>query len=1002
VLKAMSASPGDPQPVFDLISRRARDLCNSTTGAVFEFDGELVHLRSVVGFEAYGTPDAMEAYHRLFPMVPARGSLPCRAILDRQIMHVRDMASEPGVSAAARNLGHKSGISLPLLRDGAAIGAVALTSAEIGGFSDSQVALLQTFAEQAVIAITSAETYRELQQRTGDLQESLEYQTATSDVLKVISGSTFDIQPVFETIVETAARLCDADQAAIYRRDGEAALLALNFGFPAEYEAAAVAVGTFPLGPTRPETPLRAMLEGHPVHVHDVAAVPGYSELAIRLGKVRTSLGVPLMREGRAIGSILLARQRVEPFTDRQIELVSAFADQAVIALENARLLGELQQRTDELAARNSEFGERIEHQSATIDVLKAMSASPGDPQPVFDLITRRAPGLCNAATASLFEFDGELVHLRSRVGTPAYRTPQATEAYRRLFPMVPTRGSISCRAILDRQIVHVRDMASEPGVSAAVRNLGHKSQISLPLLRDGAAIGAIALNAKEPGGFSDSQVALLQTFAEQAVIAITSAETYRELQARTGELTRSVAELQALEEVLRAVNSSLDLDTVLATIISRAAQLSQADEGTIYEFDKAEEVFVPKSAFGMSAERLEGLRERRVRLGETHLGRAAVLRAPVHVEDVQQDPTNPDVGALLEGIHAVLAVPLLREDKVVGGLVIRRRAVGGFAPTIPTLLQTFAGQAVLAIENARLFQELAARGEEARRARTAAEAALADLRRAQDRLIQAEKMASLGQLTAGIAHEIKNPLNFVNNFAGLSVELLDELKEAAAPALAALDGDNLAEVDEIVAMLTGNLAKIAEHGRRADGIVKSMLEHSRGGTGERREVELNGLVEEALNLAYHGARAQDQNFNITLERDFGAALAPIELVPQDVTRVCLNLFGNGFYAATKRRQAGSDPKFTPTLKVATRDLGDAVEIRVRDNGTGIPPEIKDKLFQPFFTTKPTGEGTGLGLSISYDIVTQQHGGTIAVDSVVGEFTEFAIRLPRTRLARTA
>ena len=311
--------------------------------------------------------------------------------------------------------------------------------------------------------------------------------------------------------------------------------------------------------------------------------------------------------------------------------------------------------------------------------------------------------------------------------------------------------------------------------------------------------------------------------------------------------------------------------------------------------------------------------------------------------------------------------------------------------------MQTFAGQAVLAIENARLFQELAARGEEARRAHAAAEAALADLRRAQDRLIQAEKMASLGQLTAGIAHEIKNPLNFVNNFAGLSVELLDELKEAAAPALAALDGDNLAEVDEIVAMLTGNLEKIAEHGRRADGIVKSMLEHSRGESGERRPVDLNDLVEEALNLAYHGARAQDQSFNITLERDFAAAIAPIELVPQDVTRVLLNLIGNGFYAATKRLKDGAEPNFRPTLKVTTRDLGEAVEIRVRDNGAGIMPEIRDKLFQPFFTTKPTGEGTGLGLSISYDIVTQQHGGTIAVDSRVGEFTEFAIRLPRTR-----
>jgi signal transduction histidine kinase len=466
-----------------------------------------------------------------------------------------------------------------------------------------------------------------------------------------------------------------------------------------------------------------------------------------------------------------------------------------------------------------------------------------------------------------------------------------------------------------------------------------------------------------------------------------------RELQDRTEQLAHSVAELQALEEVLRAVNSSLDLDTVLATIISRAVQLSQADEGTIYEFNAAEEVFVPKAAFGMNAKRVEALRQRRIKVGETHLGRSALLRAPVYVADVQQDPSV----RISPGIHAVLAVPLLRDDKVVGGLVIRRRTEAGFAPTIPTLLQTFAGQAVLAIENAQLFQELAARGEEARRARIAAEAALADLRRAQDRLVQAEKMASLGQLTAGIAHEIKNPLNFVNNFADLSVELLDELKETAAPVLRALDEDKRAEVDETIEMLTGNLEKIAEHGRRADGIVKSMLEHSRGGTGERCSVDLNGLVEEALNLAYHGARAQDQTFNITLDRDLGADIAPIELVPQDVTRVFLNLFGNGFYAANKRARANGDDAFRPMLTVATRDLGDAVEVRVRDNGTGIPSEIKDKLFEPFFTTKPTGEGTGLGLSISYDIVTQQHGGTIEVDSALGEFTEFIVRLPRGR-----
>ena len=297
--------------------------------------------------------------------------------------------------------------------------------------------------------------------------------------------------------------------------------------------------------------------------------------------------------------------------------------------------------------------------------------------------------------------------------------------------------------------------------------------------------------------------------------------------------------------------------------------------------------------------------------------------------------------------------------------------------------------------ERKRSEAEIRAARDAAEEASRTIEAAYRELKTAQANLIQAEKMASLGQLTAGIAHEIKNPLNFVNNFAALSVDLLSELKETAAPGFAALTDKQRAEIDDVSAMLTSNLEKITEHGKRADGIVKAMLEHSRGSSGERRMVDLNALIDEALNLAYHGARAQDQSFNITLERDFGEGIAPIEVNPQDITRVFLNIFSNGFYAATRRARNGGDAGFVPTLKVTTRDAGEAVEIRVRDNGTGIPADIRDKLFQPFFTTKPTGEGTGLGLSITYDIVTQQHGGNIAVDSKVGDYSEFTIRLPR-------
>jgi signal transduction histidine kinase len=347
--------------------------------------------------------------------------------------------------------------------------------------------------------------------------------------------------------------------------------------------------------------------------------------------------------------------------------------------------------------------------------------------------------------------------------------------------------------------------------------------------------------------------------------------------------------------------------------------------------------------------------------------------------------------------VHSI-TVPLKQLDRSIASITRGELNVAmppSGVPEIAAMTGTLGMLRDSLIERDRLERERQRAELETRAARDTAEAALHDLKAAQANLIQAEKMASLGQLTAGIAHEIKNPLNFVNNFASLSIGLVDELNEAAAPALASLDERRRREVDEAADMLVGNLRRIVEHGKRADNIVKSMLAHSRSGGGDRESVDLNALVDESLNLAYHGARAQDQNFNITIERAYGANIAPIALVPQDMTRVFLNLFGNAFYAANKRRRETNDGEFRPTLTVTTRDVGETVEVRVRDNGSGIPTEIRDKLFQPFFSTKPTGEGTGLGLSISYEIVTKEHRGTIEVSSTLGEFTEFTVCLPR-------
>jgi GAF domain-containing protein len=970
VLKVISRSAFDLETVLDALLSSACRLCEADIGTIRYKEGGEFRLAATFGC----TPEWIEHFRR-YSTKPDRSSVFGRTIAEGHIVHIPDLLADPDYKRpeAQKLMGFKAALGVPLAREGEAFGVINLFRFNVSSFEDRQIELVQTFADQAVIAIENVRLFDEVQARTNDLSESLRQQTATADVLKVISRSAFDLKPVFSTIVQTASRLCEAEFALIYELHGDRyEIVASNNAAEAFVKHAA----DNPLPPGRGSLVGRTALERKPVHIPDCLADPEYLSLDYQaIGQYRTMLGVPLLREGLPIGVIGMQRTAVRPFTDKQIELVTTFADQAVIAIENVRLFDEVQARTTELT-------ESLEQQTATSEVLGAISSSLEELSPLFQKILENAIRVCGAKFGTLNLYDGEKF---DPVG--GYNVPREYEETQLHKPFIAHPDGALGTVVATRRPVHIEDIRAQrpyreghPAVVALSNLAGARTLVAVPMLKDDRLVGTLAIFRQEVSPFSEKQIDLLSNFAQQAVIAIENNRLLKELR-------ESLQQQTATAEVLKVISrSAFDLPNVLHTLIESAARLCDADKAIVTR--QKDGAFYRTEFVGFPQEFVDYVRNVPLQPDRgTAIGRTLLSGEVIHIADVTADPDYTFIeGRKIGDYRTMLCVPMLREGKALGVFSLTRSEAQPFTNKQIELVSTFADQAAIAIENARLFDEVQARTRELSRS-------LEELRATQDRLIQTEKLASLGQLTAGIAHEIKNPLNFVNNFSALSAELTDELNDTLKPV--AMDGKVREEVDELTSMLKDNLEKVVQHGKRADSIVKNMLLHSREGSGERRSVDLNAIVEDSLNLAYHGARAERKEFDIRLERSFDPAVGQVDLFPQEITRVLLNLISNGVYAAMKRKAEAGLGGYEPTLAAATRSLGSNVEIRIRDNGGRIPPEIREKIFHPFFTTKPPGQGTGLGLSLSYDIVVKQHAGSIEVDTRPGEFTEFKVILPR-------
>ena len=926
VLKVISRSAFDLQLVLDTLVESAVRLCDADHAWLFQRDGEFFHWVTSFG-HATDVRAQLRDYFKTRKVPVDRGSITGRAAMEAQAVHVPDVLADPEYtwSGAQKIGGYRAALGAPLLHKGTVVGVIFVAKTVPQPFTAKQIELVTTFADQAVIAIENTRLLNELRHRTGDLSELLEQQTAASQVLEVISSSTGELEPVFQAILASATRTCDAKFGLLYRIENGSARIISKLGIPpalAEY----LKRGPHrpPLNWVSPLTPIGRVIQSRQlVHLADYRTDQSYLDrdpitvAAIELGSIRTLLVVPMIKNDALMGAIVIFRQEVRPFTDKQIELLQNFAAQAVIATENARLLHELR--------------ESLQQQTATADMLKVISRSTFDLQVVLKTLVESAAQLCDAYDFAIWRPDGD------RLLLVAHHGPIPAET----LPLI--RGTVAGRTVLDGRAFHIADLQTEdaefPESSENARSWGFRSLLCVPLMREGVAIGTIALRRRESQLFTERQVALLQTFADQAVIAIENARLFNELR-------ESLQQQTATANVLRVISrSTFDLKTVLNTLVELVARLCELDMAAIPRLIGSD--LHQFASYGYTPDFQEFLERHPIVPGRgTAAGRAALEGIIVHIPDVFADPEYTlTEGQRIAGYRTLLAVPLMREGAAIGVLVMARIAQRRFTPKQMELASTFADQAVIAIENVRLFEEI------------------------QDKNRQLELASQhKSQFVANMSHELRTPLNAIIGLTEMMVTnpARFETKKAQEP-----------------------LQRVNRAGTHLLGLINQILDLSKIEAGKleltSQTVQLAPLIDEVIGTARQLAEQNKNSLAVEAQENLGT----ITLDPMRLRQILLNLLSNAC-------------KFTKQGEVKlrarrVRNGRDWIEMAVADTGIGMTAEQQSNLFEEFSqadrTTAQRFGGTGLGLAITRKLA-RMMGGDVTVTSEPGKGSVFTVRLP--------